>query len=48
MDVLKLCEKVLESDEVKDIPILYVYIIVTTVIEAISSGECFYSTEHEE
>lgn len=42
MDVLKLCEKVLESEDVKDIPIMYVYIIVNCVIEAISSGECFY------
>lgn len=45
MDVLKLCEKVLESEEVKDIPLMYVYIIVTCVIEAIGSGECFYPTE---
>ena len=42
MDVFKLCEKVLASEEVKDIPIRYIYIIVTCVIEAISSGECFY------
>ncbi len=47
MDVLKLCEKVLESEDVKDIPLVYVYIIVTTVIEAISSGECFLQTEYD-
>lgn len=47
MDVLKLCKKVLESEEVKDIPVIYVYIIVTTVIEAISSGECFLQTEYD-
>lgn len=45
MDLNKLCEKVMNSDEVKDIPIIYVYKIIFTVIEAISSGECFYETE---
>lgn len=47
MDVLKLCKKVLENEDIKDIPIIYVYIVVTTVIEIINSGECFYDTEFE-
>lgn len=47
MDILKLCKKVLESDDVKDIPVIYVYIVVNCVIEAINSGECFYPTEYE-
>lgn len=47
MDVLKLYEKVLMNDDVKGIPIDYIYIIVMAVIEAISSGECFYKTEFE-
>lgn len=47
MDILKLCKKVLESDDVKDIPVVYVYLIVNCVIEAINSGECFYPTEYE-
>ena len=47
MDVLKLCEKVLESEDVKDIPLIYVFIIVSCVIEAIGSGECFYEMEYE-
>lgn len=45
MDVMKLCEKVLESEDVKNIPLVYIYTVITCVIEAISSGECFYPTE---
>ena len=45
MDVNKLCEKVLASEEVKNIPIIFIYTVITCVMEAISSGECFYETE---
>lgn len=45
MDILKLCKKVLESEEVQDIPVIYIYLVIHSVIEAINSGECFYPTE---
>lgn len=45
MDVLKLCIKVLECEEVKNIPLVYIYTVITCVIEVIGSGECFYETE---
>lgn len=45
MDLNKLCDKVLKNEEVKDIPLVYIYTVITCVIEAISSGECFYETE---
>lgn len=47
MDVLKLCKKVLEHEDVKGIPLLYVLVVVGCVIDVIGSGECFYSTEFE-
>ena len=47
MDVNKLFFKVMASDEVKDIPIIYIMAVFNSVLEAISSGECFYSTEIE-
>ena len=47
MDILKLLNKVLAYDEIKSIPLIYVYTIICCVIEAISSGECFYETEFE-
>lgn len=47
MDLLKLCKKVMSYDEIKDIPVFYIYTIICCVIEAIGSGECFYETEFE-
>ena len=47
MDILKLCKKVLESEEVQDIPVVYIYLIVNCVIEAINSGECFYQNDYD-
>lgn len=45
MDVNKLFFKVMASDDVKDIPIIYIMAVFNCVLEAISSGECFYNTE---
>ena len=45
MDTLKLFDMLLDSEELKDIPVIYVYTIVTCVIEIIGSGECFYPVE---
>ena len=45
MDILKLCEKVLNNEEIKGIPLIYVYLVFNAVIDAINSGECFYKNE---
>ena len=47
MDVLSLFEKVIEDDEIKDIPLMYVFRIVCCVVDAISTGECFYNTDFD-
>lgn len=47
MDLKKLCDKVLENEDVQGIPLIFVFAIMNSVIEAISSGECFLSTEYE-
>lgn len=47
MDIMKLCHKVLESEDVKGIPLIFVYMVMNSVIEAINSGECFYDMEFE-
>ena len=47
MDVYKLYEKVMSYDRVKHIPMMYVYTVICCVIDAISSGECFYNDEFE-
>ena len=45
MDIMKLCRKVMESEEVQGIPLVYVILVFNSVIEAINSGECFYTNE---
>ena len=47
MDIEKLYEKVIADREVKDIPLAYVMTVLNCVLEAIGSGECFYSMEDE-
>jgi len=47
MDVIKLFEKVLEDEEVQGIPLLYVLTVVISVVDAISTGECFYNSDFE-
>lgn len=47
MDIDKLFKKVIASDEVKNVPILFIITVFNCVLEEISSGECFYQTETE-
>ena len=47
MDLKKLFDKVLENEDVQGIPLIFVFAIMNSVIEAISSGECFLSTEYD-
>ena len=45
MDIRKLLEKLLADKELDEIPFIYIYKIILSLIEAISSGECFYEEE---
>lgn len=45
MDIKKLFEKVMSNEEMKGIPLIYVYLVFNAVIDAINSGECFYINE---
>lgn len=45
MDVNKLFEKVMSSNEIAKIPLFYVFVVMNCVLDAIGSGECFYETE---
>ena len=47
MDVVKLCDILLEEDELKDIPLTYILRVAIEVICVISSGECFYKNEFD-
>ena len=45
MDIRKLYEMVIQSDEVHGIPLLHILAVLNAVLEAIESGECFYTNE---
>lgn len=47
MDIKKLMEMVLANEEIQDIPLIFVLAVMNSVVEAISSGECFLSTEYD-
>ena len=45
MDIKKLYEKVIQSDEVHDIPMIHILRVLSVVMEVIGEGECFYENE---
>ena len=45
MDIDKLFHKVISSEEISNVPLLFIIIVFNTVLDAIGSGECFYKTE---
>ena len=45
MDIMKLYEKVIQSAEVHDIPLLHIITVLTVVLDVIGEGECFYVNE---
>ena len=47
MDVMKLCDKILEEKSLYDIPLEYILRVTIEVLCIISSGECFYKNEFD-
>ena len=45
MDIKKLYEKVIQSEEVHDIPMIHILKVLSVVLEVIGEGECFYENE---
>ena len=45
MDINKLFDIVMSSQEISNVPITYVFMVLNCVLDAIGSGECFYETE---
>jgi len=45
MDIKKLYEKVIQSPEVHDIPMIHILTVLNVVLEIIGEGECFYENE---
>lgn len=47
MDTRLLCEKLMERDDIKDIPAIMVLKVAVAVLEIIDSGECFFDAEEK-
>ena len=45
MDVVKLFDKLFEDEELRGIPLEYVFRVAYEVIILIASGECFYMVD---
>ena len=45
MDIRKLYEKLIQSAEVHDIPLVHILTVLNVVLETIGEGECFYENE---
>lgn len=47
MNMKKLCDKLIEDETLKDIPLTIVFRVVLSVFALIESGEFFYENEQE-
>lgn len=47
MDNNLLCKKLLEREDIKDIPAIHVLKVAIAVLEIIDSGECFFDAEEK-
>ena len=45
MDMEKFIDYLLDSEDLKDIPIDYVFRVVIRIFEIINAGDCFYPLE---
>ncbi len=47
MNTKLLCEKLIENEDLKDIPTMHVLRVAIAVLEVIDSGECFFDAEEK-
>ena len=47
MDILKLCDKLFEDEDLQDIPSDFIFRIVYAVFVLISEGKCFYKDDFD-
>ena len=48
MDMKKLCEQLTTRDDLKDIPLVFIFQVAYAIFEIIDDGKCFYDTEEKE
>ena len=47
MDILKLCDRLFEDEDLQDVPLEYVFRVAYAVLVIIAEGECFYRVDFE-
>ena len=47
MDIKKLYEKVIQSEDVHGIPLIHILAVLNCVMDIIGEGECFYKDDIE-
>lgn len=45
MDMEKLCDKLIQDETLKDIPLTYVFRVAVSIFSIIGSGECFFQND---
>lgn len=47
MDVLKLCDRLFEDEDLQDIPLEYIFRVVYAVLVVIAEGDVFYKVDFD-
>ena len=47
MDILELCDRLFEDEELRDIPLEMIFRVAYAVLTIIAEGECFYRVDFE-
>ena len=47
MDIVKLCEKLFECEDLQDIPIDFIFRVAYAVLVLIAEGVCFYRVDFD-
>ena len=47
MDILKLCDRLFDDEDLADIPMEYIFRVAYTVLVLIAEGDCFYRVDFD-
>ena len=47
MDIVELCDKLFDDEDLRDIPLEYIFRVAYAVLVIIAEGECFYRIDFE-
>ena len=47
MDIVKLCDRLFEDEDLQDIPLEYVFRVAYAILVIIAEGDVFYKVDYE-